>query len=79
MTFLLAGTNGIGNDVPADGDRVKVADITGGIKAILDIMQTKAPNATIIVMGIYPRKDNPAVMPSINKINNNIAKFADGK
>ncbi len=56
-----------------------MADIARGLKAILDIMRTKAPNATIIVMGIFPRNDNMAVMSMINKINNNLSKFADGK
>src|SRR5262249_61585024 len=40
------------------------------------------PKATIIVMGILPRNDGArptAVTASINKINENIAKFADGK
>src|SRR5262249_14264464 len=52
------------------------------IKALLDTTREKAPKATIIVTGILPRNDgaNPtAVMSSINKINENIAKFADGK
>jgi lysophospholipase L1-like esterase len=30
-------------------------------------------------MGIFPRNDNIAVMPSIDKINDNLSKFADGK
>ena len=30
-------------------------------------------------MGITPRNDNMAVMPIINRINDNISKFADGK
>ena len=53
-----------------------------GIKALLDTMRRKAPKATIIVMGILPRNDGrrpTAVMPSINRINENIAKLADGK
>src|SRR6185503_7619462 len=36
-------------------------------------------NATIILTAIFPRNDNMAVMPSINKINANLARFADGK
>jgi lysophospholipase L1-like esterase len=67
IIVLLAGTNNVGNIMPADGDETKVADITRGLKAILD------------VMGIFPRNDNMAVMPTINKINDNLAKFADGK
>ena len=53
--------------------------ITRGLKAILDLMQTKAPEATIIIMGIFPRNDNIAVMSTINKVNEDLAKFADGK
>lgn len=79
VIVLLAGTNNIGNTAASDA---KVADIAKGIKAVLDTMRDKAPKATIIVMGILPRNDgrNPtAVMASINKINDNIAKLADGK
>jgi hypothetical protein len=45
-------------------------------------MQRKTPKATIIVMGILPRNDgarSTAMIPSINKINENIATLADGK
>jgi lysophospholipase L1-like esterase len=79
VIVLLAGTNNIGNTPASDA---KVADITKGTKALLDTMRAKAPKATIILMGILPRNDGAkptAVMPSINKINENIAKFADGK
>lgn len=79
VIVLLAGTNNVGNRMPAGGDEAKVADITRGIKAILDLMRTKAPDATIILMAIFPRNDNMAVMSTINKVNDNIAKFADGK
>jgi lysophospholipase L1-like esterase len=79
VIVLLAGTNNIGNTMPPGGDEGKVADITGGLKAILDIMRTKAPDATIILMGIFPRNDNIAVMSTIDKVNSNLQKFADGK
>jgi lysophospholipase L1-like esterase len=29
--------------------------------------------------GIFPRNDNMAVMPEIDRINENLARFADGK
>jgi lysophospholipase L1-like esterase len=79
VIVLLAGTNNVGNAPVSDA---KVADIVKGIKALLDTMRAKAPKATIVVMGILPRNDGAspaAVMSSINKINENIAKFADGK
>ena len=43
------------------------------------VMQAKAPNAVIILMGIFPRNDNMAVMPEIDRINANLAKMADGR
>ncbi|HLQ77640.1 MAG TPA: GDSL-type esterase/lipase family protein [Terriglobia bacterium] len=79
VIVLLAGTNNVGRTMPAAGDDTKVADITRGLKATLDIMRTKAPNATIVLTAIFPRNDNIAVVPTINKINSNLAKFADGK
>ncbi len=50
-----------------------------GIKALVDACQRKAPGATIILTGIFPRNDNIAVVPEINRINANIARFADGQ
>ncbi|HEU4390845.1 MAG TPA: GDSL-type esterase/lipase family protein, partial [Blastocatellia bacterium] len=61
------------------GEDPRVADITRGIKAVLDACRRKAPGATIVLMAITPRNDNIAVMPIINKVNDNIAKFGDGK
>ena len=79
IIVLLAGTNNVGNTVPPGGDEAEVADITRGIQAILRSMEAKAPGATIVLMGIFPRNDNLAVMPTINRINNNLSKLADGK
>jgi lysophospholipase L1-like esterase len=69
VIVLLAGTNNLGN----------TADISGGLQAIVRIMQAKAPNATIILTGIFPRNDNMAFMPVIGNINDDLSKLADGK
>jgi len=42
-------------------------------------MRAKAPAATLIVTGIFPRNDIMAAMATIDKINANLAKLADGK
>ena len=76
VIVLLAGINNVDR---RPGDDAKVAGITRGIKAILDICQAKAPDATIILTALFPRNDNLAVVPEIVKINENIAQFADGK
>jgi lysophospholipase L1-like esterase len=67
VIVLLGGTNNLANTPPAD--------IVRGIKAVLDVMREKAPNATIILMGITPRTGPNAAIPEINS---NISKFADG-
>ena len=79
IIVLLAGTNNVGNTVPPEDADAKVADITKGLKAVLDILRAKAPDATIIATAIFPRNDNMAVMPVIKKINVNLSKLADGK
>ena len=74
--MIQAGTNNVGTQ-PGDDD--KVADITRGLTAILDICRQKAPKATIILTAIFPRNDNMAVMPEIDQINANLARLADGR
>jgi lysophospholipase L1-like esterase len=75
VIVLLAGTNNVGKEA---GNDAKVADITRGLSAIVDLCRAKAPTATIVLMGIFPRNDGP-VMPVINAINANLRKLADGR
>jgi glycerophosphoryl diester phosphodiesterase/lysophospholipase L1-like esterase len=79
VIVILAGTNNVGKMNPRGSDDPRVSEITRGIKAIVDTCRQKAVNATIVLMGILPRNDNIAVMPIINQINGNIARFADGR
>ena len=75
VVVLLAGTNNIGDrEAPANAD-----DVTRGLHAILRVIQEKAPAATIIVMGIFPRNDKMDFMPVIDKINRSLSSFADGR
>jgi lysophospholipase L1-like esterase len=79
VIVLLAGTNNIGNQLIPGTEEEKAADITKGIEAVIKIMRAKAPDATIILTAIFPRNDNMAVLPMINRINENLSKLADGK
>ena len=79
IIVLLIGTNNVGNKSPQNDADVRAVDITKGIRAVLDTLKQKAPNATIVLMGIFPRNDDMDVMPIIDQINTNIANFADGK
>jgi lysophospholipase L1-like esterase len=74
VMVILAGTNNVGKE---PGDEAKVADVTRGVSAIVDACRHKAPAATIVLTSIFPRNDNPAVMPTIARINSNLAKMAE--
>lgn len=79
VVVLLAGTNNVGNtSVHGDAD-VRADDVTRGLQAIVRVIQTKAPAATIIVTGLFPRNDNMSFMPVIGRINRNLSKIADGQ
>jgi lysophospholipase L1-like esterase len=79
VIVLLAGTNNIGNKVPAAGADSVVENVTKGLQAVVHAMQSKAPDAVIILMGIFPRNDNMDVIPEIDRINANLAHLADGR
>jgi len=72
VVVLLAGTNNVGAGAQAP-------DVIRGLEAIVRTIRTKAPAATIILTGILPRIDKTAAMPVINKINEELAKLADGQ
>jgi xylan 1,4-beta-xylosidase len=76
IIVLLAGTNNVGNK---PGDEKKAENISAGLRAIVTLLREKSPGSTLILTAIFPRNDNPAVMPEINAINANLAKLADGK
>lgn len=83
VIVLQGGTNNVGNR-PSQGDNdPRIAEVTAGIQAILDVCRAKAPEATILLTGLFPRNDNPgnptAVMAVIDRINDNLAGLANGK
>lgn len=79
VIVLLAGTNNIGNHItPERGDAV-AADLTKGLQAVVDVMRAKAPDAVVILTGIFPRNDNMDAMPVIDRVNASLAKMAGGK
>jgi lysophospholipase L1-like esterase len=75
VIVVLAGTNNVG---ATPGGPDKIANITRGVEALVAACRRKAPGATIVLTAIFPRNDNTAVMPEIDRINQNLARFADG-
>jgi lysophospholipase L1-like esterase len=76
VVVILAGTNNIGR---GPGDESAVADVTRGLSAVVATCRKKAPAATIVLTAIFPRNDDPAAMPTVARVNANLAKMADGK
>jgi lysophospholipase L1-like esterase len=72
VIVLLAGTNNL-------PDGVGAGEIARGLSAIVRLMQTKAPQATIVVTGIFPRNDNQSYGPVIREVNASLSKMADGR
>jgi hypothetical protein len=79
VVVLLAGTNNLGDPFPPGGANARADNITRGLEAILRVIQEKAPTATILVMGIFPRNDKMELIPLIDRINRNLSEFADGQ
>jgi lysophospholipase L1-like esterase len=76
VIVILGGTNNIGTHV---GDEKKIDEIVAGFDALISTCNEKAPRAKIILTAIFPRNDNPAVWPEIQRVNEQLAKRADGK
>lgn len=79
VIVLLAGTNNIGNKIEPGSEDALVEDVSRGLAAVVRVMREKAPGAVIVATGIFPRYDNPAALPVIERVNANLAKLADGK
>jgi len=75
IIVLLGGTN----NVPGPSNDAKVTDITEGLTAVIETCRAKAPDAVIIITAIFSRNDNAGMNATIKKINENLAKLADGK
>ena len=74
---LQAGTN----NLPWNGaaEPSKVDEVVNSLKSIVDLIQQKSPNSTIILTALFPRTQNPLLKTTIQQINDQLEKLADGK
>jgi lysophospholipase L1-like esterase len=68
--MLLAGTNNVGAGATAE-------DVTRGIQEIVRVMQAKAPSAKIVLTAVFPRNDRMPLVPVIDRVNIDLAKWAE--
>lgn len=75
VVVLMIGTNNTGHN------RTPPAEIALGVEAIVKKLTTRFPEATVAVLGIFPRGEKPDDPMRVNnaKANELIAKLADGK
>jgi lysophospholipase L1-like esterase len=78
VIVVMAGTNNVGKAGPLERNGALAADVTNGVRAILDACRKKAPGARIVLMGVTPRNDDMGMMPVIDAIDSRLAKLADG-
>lgn len=69
---VLAGTN----NLSARRGEDQAADVAQGVWAVVNACREKAPQAKVVLMGIFPRNDNLAYLPVIKEINSRLEKQA---
>ncbi len=77
VIVLQAGTNNLPGAGPADP--AKVDEVVAGLKAIIAVCQQQAPEAAIVLTGVFPRSQNKSLRQTIEQINARLANLADGK
>ncbi len=80
LIVLMIGTNNTGHQ-GRNGYSSPAPQTADGVKAILDKLKTKAPEAKILLLAIFPRgaDKNDAYRKQNEETNSLIEKFADGK
>lgn len=72
VIVVLAGTNNVGGG--ASGE-----EVAGGVTAIVRECQRRAPKATILLTGIFPRFDKVEYRAVIEDANRRLSRLSDGK
>ncbi len=73
VIVLLAGTNNIGTNPAPDA----ATDVAEGIAALIEECRKEAPDATIILMAVFPRNDTPEANRAVAEANRLIVRLAD--
>jgi lysophospholipase L1-like esterase len=75
VIVIQAGTNNVGRRA---GGADKVAAIAAGIEGIIDAARRRAPQAALVLTGIFPRSD-AGVVNEINAINDRLSDIAESE
>lgn len=72
---VLAGTNNLSSAKSIDD----VDAIACGVLEIVRTCRQAAPQATVVLMGVFPRQDIPDAASKVGRLNTRLEKGADGK
>ncbi len=72
---ILAGTNNLSSLKSID----EVGEVARGVLEIVKTCRQAAPQATVVLMGIFPRQDIPDAAAKVERLNKLLEKAADGK
>jgi lysophospholipase L1-like esterase len=80
LLVLLIGTNNTGLEPDRVTPRSSPAETIEGISAVVAMLKSKAPDAKILLLAIFPRGEaSGSQRAQISEINSAIAKLHDGK
>ena len=71
-----AGTNNLG-DFESGEERSEA--VAAGVEAIVERCRRHAPDALVVVTGLFARRDRPELNASIAAVNSRLAAYADGR
>lgn len=72
---IQGGTNDLPSRGPVPDETVE--SIVSGHRAILGLCRASAPDAEILLVGLFPRSDRPVLAPGIVRINEALAELSE--
>lgn len=75
IVVLMAGTNNIDSGF----GKADAPEVTRGLAAIVARIREKAPDAVVVLTAVMPRFDKPGLKATVDGVNENLARMADGK
>jgi lysophospholipase L1-like esterase len=79
VVVLMIGTNNTGLERGTNEPRNTTAEALQGVTLVVHTLLTKLPTTKILLLGIFPRADNPVSPAQVTEINAALAKMDDGK
>jgi lysophospholipase L1-like esterase len=78
---MMIGTNNTGFERDNTTPRNTPAETAEGVRAIVNLLRTRQPQAKILLLAVFPRGEKPdhPQRKQVNEINALISKFHDGK